>query len=66
MFQLIFRVTKKDVYPIVVYPHQTRGLKKNEILIFETESAQDFEKKFKNICKACVQLHGEITDYLDK
>ena len=64
MFQLIFRIKEGDVYPIVVFPHQKRGLKQDEILIFETSNSQEFEEKFKNICATCIRLHGDVTKHI--
>jgi hypothetical protein len=66
MFQLIFKIKENDAYPIVIYPHQPRALKENEVLIFEVADAQEFEKVFKNICRDFVRLHGGIIEYIDK
>jgi tyrosine-protein phosphatase YwqE len=66
MIQLIFRIKDNDVYPIVIYPHQNRDLKKNEKLIFETENIQEFEQMLKDISKNCIRLHGEVSHYIDQ
>jgi len=64
MFQLVMRIKDNDAYPIVIFPHQKRDLKNNEILLFETNNSKEFEHRVKDITRSLVRLHGDVTAHI--